>query len=217
MKNNFIARLNNIKIEDLKNLKDLDYKKILHDVLKKPDIVVIIVVVAITFFVSVFYFQKRNKEAKIYDREIPALEEKIKTIEEYNKVTDELQNIIDNIPEPITEGELIDFLTNVAMKYSAQIKSFSPAIEKEKNLHNLVEMTVSISVKDYRDLWVFINTIEKSAYPLRIESWAGQANLMTGSGNRRSTRGARRKTLDDEKDKMITANLKIAILNIKND
>jgi Tfp pilus assembly protein PilO len=96
------------------------------------------------------------------------LEEKTAGLDNYKKSQAELKEFIAQIHEPINEDNLMNLLTDFAVKRQIQIESFSPSQRKNTPLHETAGLTLNLSAGDYKNLWLFIHDIEESAYPIHI-------------------------------------------------
>ena len=93
---------------DIKDLKKIDYNKLLLDVRKRPDILVAVGLVLLTLFFSVNAFTKRKQELLSLQQQIGTLEAKITVIENYEKAKKDLADFVAQIPESLLDNNLIN-------------------------------------------------------------------------------------------------------------
>jgi len=204
--NQLVKKLNEI---DIKDLQKLDYKKLLKDAQKRPDVIVSIVAVLATVIFSVNYFRKQHGEIRTTSLEIMALEEKITAIEEYQQTDQELKDFLRGIPENITEEDLINQITDFAQARNVRIESFSPGRKQTEDLYELTSIVLSITVNEYRDLWLFTHDVEASPHALRIDSLNVKANEQPRS------RGRNAPAPKGPKGSTLSATMEIAAIALK--
>ncbi|MDZ4243399.1 MAG: hypothetical protein U1D99_11275, partial [Candidatus Omnitrophota bacterium] len=116
----FIKKLQSIDVKDLKNL---DYQKILQDVKKRPDIIISSAVVVMALLISINLVSSHFRESQSLRNDIATLERKLSVVEDYKKVRDEMDAFMAQIPAPMAEQDLINILTDIAVKRRVQIES----------------------------------------------------------------------------------------------
>lgn len=185
---NIIEKLNKIDVNDLKNI---DYQKLLVGIKGRPDIMIIAAAVIGALLACSKIYGNNQHEIRAAREEITSLEDKISSIEEYKKSQAELQNFIAEIPEPVNEDNLLTLITDFAVKRQIQIESFSPTQKEKAPLHETSGLNLFISATDYKNLWLFINDIETSSYPIRVERWHASIGGTTGTQPQAKEEGIR--------------------------
>ncbi len=194
---------------DIKDLQKLDYNKLLKDLSKRPDILVALGLVLVTLFCSVNAFQRRQKELITLKQQIDTLEGKLRSVDSYEKVKKELSNFQTKVPEEFVGDDFINKVTDMAVSHNVQIESYSPAKKQTTPLYDLTSIVLNLSA-EYKNVWIFINDIEKSRYSIRIESWTG--NMDTSSRT-----AVRRRPTEEEKSQpsLVNVQVEIASINLK--
>ena len=170
---NIIEKLNKM---ELKNLQNIDYTKLLTKVKGRPDLLITIgAIVAAVFISSKIYIHNSGKMDST-KKEIKALEEKITAINNYKQKEEELKQFVSHIPEPINGNNLMNLLTDLAVKRQIQIESFSPSADRNTPLSDMSGLILNLSSDDYKNLWLFIHDIEQSAYPIHIHRLKASSN-----------------------------------------
>ena len=202
-----IEKLNSI---DVKDLKQLDYGKLLKEAQRSPDILIGAALIALTFFFSVSYFAKHKTQLKNIRVEILQLEDKIQMIERYNQTKADLDEFLSYIHPFVNETDFINQITDYAAKRKIQIGSLSPSRKEDQALAQLTKVQMHLVAKTYDALWLFIYDIEKSPQYFRIDSWRGEMGATTRQ--RRVDRSA----TPIEQD-TITVDMEITLINFKNE
>ena len=198
---NLIEKLNKIDINDLQKI---DYKKIALEVRKNPNDFINIIAVLLTGFIVFNLFTKKQAEAKKLKTEMVTLEQKKISLENYNKANNELTAFIKNLPQKITDDEIVNRVTDIAVARNVQIETFTPAKKIKTTLYDLNSIVLSITASSYKDLWLFVHDLEQSAYALRIDHWTVNSLIANNPDQAK-------------KETKFRANLEITSLNIKNE
>lgn len=185
---NIIEKLNKIDVNDLKNI---DYQKLLGGLKGRPDIIIIAVAVIGTILACSRIYSNNQNVIRTARAEIINLENKISSIEKYKKSQTELENFVAEIPEPVNEDNLMTLITDFAVKRQVQIESFSPTQKEKAPLHETNGLNLFISATDYKNLWLFINDIETSSYPIRVEKWHASVGSSTDTRQQPQPEGIR--------------------------
>lgn len=194
---------------DIKDLKKVDYKKLLQDIQKKPELAVGLLIGVAAVAVCLHLFSRAGVEGQSLRAEIKKIEEKIKAIADYNSTQEEFNQFLANLPEKITENTLIEKLTDFAAARNIQIESFSPAKSQSDAFYDLTGVVIDITAKEYKDVWLFVHDVENSKYAIRIDTWAGSMGPRSQGAMRR-----RGETAAPD-DLWLNVRLEIAAVNFK--
>ena len=155
---------------DVKDLKNIDYKALLEEAKKSPDILINIAVIILVVAFSLFYFNSKKQELQSLTQNTSVLETKWKIFEELQQAQDALKKLRSVIPAEITEANLIDLIARQAEKNSVLIESFSPATKNNQKLYQTVTMSINIAAPSYADIISFIKAIEYENKTVRIDT-----------------------------------------------
>lgn len=189
---------------DIKDLQKVDYKQLLTDIQKQPDILFSLVLVIGALIFSLFYSQSCQKEQRTLRYQITALQKKTGLISTYNDKKEELSDFFTNLPKQVPENEIITTLTDLATKRGVKIESLTPSGGQDNKLFKTVNFRIDVSAEQYQNMWLFTRDIERSGYNLRIENWVGNLDANRKSTNKRAGEISR------ETDNLIKANIEIA-------
>lgn len=194
---------------DIKDLQKIDYKQLLQDLRKKPDLAICIVAGLLTVLFCLQTFSKGMMAAEKVKSDIRLMEEKNSALDAYNKSKSDLDEFLNKIPEPITENGLMDKITDLAVARNVQIESFVPTKNQNEPLYTLSSITLNVAARDYKNMWLFIHDIETSPYAIRIENWTGNMGPRSQSGRRREA--------SNPNELWINVRVEVAAVNIKNE
>lgn len=198
---------------DVKQIRQLDYKKILAELTKQP-LVLITGVVVLSSAIFCFYFYNKNlKLSSTARQEIPQLEEKNKAIESHNKAKKELEEFLDKVLPPLGEEDLMNQIADFAVKSRIQIESFAPSQDVNDPYYHLTSISFNVTTIDYRDLWLFIHQLETKLPSTRI------VKLAIGVSEGQQPKGLRSSTPQAEpqpsKEQPLNVDMEIASIEIK--
>lgn len=198
---------------DIQDLQKLDYMKLLQELKKRPDVLITVVLVLVTLILSVNIFMKKSQELQSLQQEISKLEAKDKVIAQYDTAKKELTDFLVNIPKTLLENDLINTVTDFAVARSVQIESYTPARKQSLAIYDLTSISLNVTAAEYKNIWLFVNDIEKSKYAIRVENWSGSTDVTT-----RNT-ASRKINLSDLNPVQsgVTARLEIAAINLKSE
>jgi hypothetical protein len=195
---------------DIKDLKKVNYHKTWEEVRKRPDILVNLISILLTIALVVHIYAKNHEGTRAVRTETALLEKKIVSIEAYNEVKGELNAFLGTIPAGINEEDFINKVSDFALAREVQIKSFSPVGKKDETFFQSTRFVLNITASHYAKIWLFIQDIEQSAYPFRIENWQG-SNGGSPDARRRNAGTAGQKPEDFQ----VFVQMEIAFINFK--
>jgi Tfp pilus assembly protein PilO len=169
---NIIQKLNSITIEDLKKL---DKEQVKEAVTSHPEIVINILLIAITLYATIFIYHSDKKRAKELKQEMIELKEKSKVVKRSHTLRDEYNAFINNFPQRINIDALSNQLSDLAVKNNVQILFFTPGGKTGNDFIETVNIKLRISAYDYANIIGFIKDIEESPFNVSIERWYGEA------------------------------------------
>jgi len=205
--------LNNIDIKDLQNI---DLGQIKDRLQGQPDLLIDILLVVVTLVVLSSTFNKYTEATKLSGIETVELQEQLVALEKFEAAKKQHHDFLKEAPKSIAGDQLVQTLSEFAIRRDVQILSFSPAQKKSNKLVSLTSVKVNIASENYANIVLFVNDIEKSSYPIRIENWSG-SSLGPGETSMRSSRRSSRRTADETtKKEYIKATITIESVELKN-
>ena len=195
---------------DVSELKKIDYLKLLNDLRKRPEIIVNFLAVLLAVIISWNIFAKGKSQLQNALREIPKMEDKIAAINEFQAIREKLDTFHADIAPRITEEQFINLMTELASNRKIRILSLSPGGTESKNSYDYLSVNLDFTCQKYTDIWLFINDIESSRFPLKITNLSGA--IASAQGTRR---GRRQASANSQKDGTISVKLKVASIHVK--
>ena len=213
-----IKRLNRININDLK---EMDWGLAKDWLQSQPGVLINIAMAVVTFFVVSSTYNRNASTMKALGEERTVLQEKSEALEKANSVEKQYKDFVESIPQTIEEDDLIETLSDFAIRRGVRILSFSPAKEESNKFVNVTSVEVNVASADYTNIVLFMHDIENSPYLVRIGNWSGtfvtQENLTQGGSqrSRRLRRSTQYATDESAQQKFIHATIKIESVELK--
>jgi len=195
---------------DVAELKNVDYLKLLTGLRKRPELIVNFLSILLAVIISWNIFAKGKSQLQNALEEIPKLEEKIAAINEFHSVKARLDTFQANIAPRISEEQFINLMTELASKRKLRILSLSPGGTDNKNYYEYLSVNLDFTCEKYTDIWLFINDIESSRYPLKITSFSS-----ANASSKKTRRGRRPSSANAQEDGTISVKLKVASIHVK--
>jgi hypothetical protein len=196
---------------DVRELRNINYLSLFKEYRKRPLIIINMAIIVGTIFLVLYFVNKNQAHTLSAKHEIPLLEEKIRNIQDYQRAQKELQQFLASTKTPLTEDNLMSQLTDFAVKRNIQIESYAPAKDITNPLYRLTSISVSITAKDYQDLFLFIYDIEKKLPSTRIlKIIAGMEN----NSRSRTIRPITSKSITEQGLNKFSINMEVASIAI---
>ena len=156
---------------DLKNLDVNQLSKIIND---HQNTVIKSVLIIGSLIGAVVMFNDHNAKEAAIRVQMTQAQQKIDALKTRDDSIKALATFKTSMPKKINEFELITLISNYAKSYHINIPSLSPAESEDKGLYDIINVKFNGLADNFKDMVLFLRKIEKSEFPLRIDSWAGQ-------------------------------------------
>src|SRR5690242_15831957 len=122
-----------MKIPDLSkiDIKDIDVNKIKDQILDHKEQAVQVVLGIVAFFMIVSMWGGSQKEIGKFKNQINSMQAKSGIIGEYKKSQSDMEMFLKGLPPALSEGQIINLVTDLADKNKIKILTFTPAPPKE--------------------------------------------------------------------------------------
>jgi len=211
-----IKTLNSISVDDIKNI---DWGSVKDRLLSKPGLMINIFLIVVTVIIVFTSISKQAITTNDFKSQISGMKLKIDALDKYKIVQKAYKEKTDNIPESISTDQLIETLSDFAIKWNVQILSFSPAKEKSNNFADITNVKINISSEEYANILLFMYDIENSPYMIRVGKLSGsyveKVINAPRSRNRRGLFMAQQNQSDAKIEKSIEATVEIESVKFK--
>ena len=163
-----------MKIPDLSkiDIKDIDINKIKNLLMERKELALQIAFGIVAFFMVVSILGGSQKEIKKYKTQINAMQSKFSVIGLYKKSQSDIDAYLKNIPPPMSEGQIISFVTDMADKNHVRIQTFTPDPNPAdgKKFFREVSIQFSLQADQYKRVVGLISDIEHAKSALQVKS-----------------------------------------------
>lgn len=211
-----IKKLNNISVDDLKNI---DFSRSKEWLQSQPGVMINSLLIIITIVIVFSAYSKNRESAKLLQKEYVQLKEKLEVLDGFNTTEKKYKSFTKNLPQTIDKDELITVLSEFAISRKVRILSFSPAREDSNNFVKVTSVELKIASEDYASILLFMHDIESSSYLIRIGKWFGvfvTSDSIEQQRSQRSRRSVQQDVYEASTKRVIKATIKIESVVLKN-
>lgn len=155
---------------DLKNLDVAQITRILND--HQHTAIKFVLIAGALFAAGMMFNDHRIKEQGIRAG-MTLVQQKIDAIKARDDGNKDLDTFKSSLPKKLNEFELITLISGYAKSHHVNIPSLSPAESKDMGLYDVINVKFDAMSDNFKDMVLFLRKIEKSDFPLRIDSWSG--------------------------------------------
>ena len=142
--------------------------------IEKKSLLVVIVVAMIVLTGVLVLFNDYSLKTANYQGQIQQLHQKADTIDQQTQSTQDLKNYVSSLAKERKQETLVNQLTDCAAKNQVEIIDITPEkMVKEKNYIS-TEVSLRINASSFKNLLLFLQTIETPPYSLKVEYWSGK-------------------------------------------
>ncbi len=169
-------KINLDKLNSVYNsIKDLDPAQIIKAIREHLNsFIKLVLILGSLLIVGVMFNDHRIKDRDLRDRRAQA-QKKLEVLNARDAAIRDLNNFKSSLPRKLNEFELITLISNCAQSHHVTITSLSPAESKDMGLYDVINVNFSAASDNFKDMMLFLRNIEKSNFPLRVDSWSGRA------------------------------------------
>jgi hypothetical protein len=159
---------------DLKNLDAAQLSKILSE---HQNTVIKSALIIGTLIAGWVMFNDHRVKDQSLRSQMTQVQQKIDAIKSRDASIKELDAFKASLPKKLNEFELTTLISNYARSYHVKIPSLSPAESEDKGLYDNINVKFTATADNFKDMMLFLRKIERSEFPLMINSWSGNQEL----------------------------------------
>jgi len=161
------------KLNSPLNIKDLDLARLIDIISERQNSLIKLgLIMGSLLMVGVMFNDHRIKEQGLR-AQMSQAQQKIEVLKARDAAMGDLNNFKSSLPQKLNEFELITMISNYAKLHHVTITSLSPAESKDMGLYDVIDVSFEAGSDDFNGMMLFLRKIEKSDFPLRIDSWSG--------------------------------------------
>lgn len=168
-----------MKISDLSkiDIKTIDVMKIKEYLLDHKDIAIQIGVGVVTFMMVISTLGKSQTEMKGIKSKMSNLQSKSSSIADYNKAFTDTNTFLKQVPPPLSEDQIVSFVTDLADKHNIKIQTVNPLKVEDKDIMTTTTLQFSLTASEYKDMVRLIADIELAKNLLQVKALTAQVQM----------------------------------------
>jgi hypothetical protein len=161
------------KLNSQFNIKDINLTELTRALEEHQDsLIKFALIMGSLLMVGVIFNNYRIKEQNLRFL-MSRAQEKLEVLNARDAAVQNLNNFKSSLSKNLNESELITLISNYAKSHHVTIISLSPAESKDMGLYDIISISFEAVSDNFKDMTLFLRKIEKSNFPLRVESWSG--------------------------------------------
>ena len=164
--------LNLDKLNTQFDINNIDINQVIKAITENQKYIVILFVVVTSFLTFGMFKDQHVKEQAIRDQ-LTQEQGKFPIIKARDASIKDLADFKATIPNEINVFDLINLIQGYAKSFNTTV-AYSPSQNTDKGIHNDLTISFQVVSDNFSDMILFIRKIEKSKYPLVVDSWTGQ-------------------------------------------
>ncbi len=156
------------------SIKDLDTTQLIKILSEHQNSVIKLVLIIGSLLMAVGMFNDHRIKDQGLRARMSQAQEKLEVLKARDAAIGDLNNFTSSIPKKFNEFEVITLISNYAKLHHVTITSLSPVESKDKGLYDVININFSAASDNFKDMILFLKKIEKSDFPLRVDSWSGR-------------------------------------------
>ena len=165
--------LNLDKLNSQFSIKGLDTTKLAEALSKHQNSFIMFVLIAGSLLMAGLMFNDHRIKEQGLRAQISQAQEKLEVLKARDTAIENFNNFKSSLPKKLNEFELIGLISNYAKLCNVTIASLSPAESKDMGLYDAINVSFEAVSDNFKDMMLFLRKIEKSDFPLRVDSWSG--------------------------------------------
>jgi len=155
------------------DFKDINLKQITKSLTEHQNTLIKLVLIGGSLILAVVMFNNHRAKDAGLRTQVSQEQQKILAITAHETAAKDLTLFRSSIRKRLNEFELTVLISNYAKTYHIKIPSLSPGESKNMVLYDIIDINFNAVADNFKDMMLFLRKIEKSEYPLRVNSWSG--------------------------------------------
>jgi hypothetical protein len=159
------------KLNSQLDINNIDVARIVRTVGEHRNVLINVVLIIGSLLIAGAMFNSHsNKDLR---SQISQLQQKIGTIKARGAAIRDFNDFKSSLPKKVDESGLITLISDYAKIYHVKITSLAPAESRDMGLYDAVNANFNAVSDNFKNVMLFLRKIEKSKFPLRVNSWSG--------------------------------------------
>jgi hypothetical protein len=165
--------LNLDKLNSQFSIKGLDTAKLAEALSKHQNSLITFVLIIGSLLTAGLMFNDHRLKDQGLRAQISQAQEKLEVLKARDAAVGDFNHFKSSLPDKLNEFELIALISDYAKSCNVTIASLSPAESKDMGLYDVINVSFDAASDNFKDMMLFLKKIEKSKFPLRVDSWSG--------------------------------------------
>lgn len=155
------------------SMEDVDASQLTKALSEHQNTVIKIALVIGTLGLGVMMFRDHHDKDRDIHVQMSQAQDKLNAMKALDASINDLDTFKSALPKKLNEVELISVVSSYAKLYHVNITSLNPAESRNMGLYDIINLSFSAGTDDFKSMMLFLRKIERSPYPLRIDTWYG--------------------------------------------
>jgi len=164
--------LNLDKIQKI-DINNIDVKEVQKLLIANQKMVVIVLMALSLAFVWKMYGESNQKQ-KLLRNKITQEQAKLSVIQARQDAINQLADYKASIPKPLNVFDVITLISTDAKQSHTSIVSYTPSQTHDLGTYSVIDVNFTVASDDFKSMMLFLRKIEKSKFPVVVNSWSGQ-------------------------------------------
>ena len=161
------------KLNQQFNINDIDTTMLTKALSEHQNTVVkLVLIVGALVWIILMFSDTHHKQWELRFK-ISQAQQKIQTMKQRDDSVTALQKYKSTLPKSLNEFEFITLISNYTKLQNINMTSFSPAESKDMGIYDTITISFNAIADNFKDMMFFIRKIERSSFPIKINSWSG--------------------------------------------
>lgn len=162
------------KLNSQFSLQDIDTAQLTKALSEHQNTIIKLALIIGTLVGAVLMFNDHSNNDRDLHLRLSKVKDKLNAIKAHDKATKDFEDFKSSIPKEINVFRLIPLISDYAKSYKNTVVSYTPDQSRNLGLYDALSVRFNMASDNFKNMMLFIRSIEKSSYPLRVESWSGQ-------------------------------------------
>jgi len=156
------------------SLENLDVARLTKAISEHQNTVLKIGLIIGTLISAFVIFNGHQGKVRDLHQRTSSVQTKLDAIKARDAAIQDFDKFNSSLPKKLNEIELITLISNYAKGCHITFSSLSPSDNKDMGTYDLISISISQAQSDnFKGMMLFLRKIEKSPFPLRIDTWTG--------------------------------------------
>ena len=165
------------------DLKQIDLNKILGKLLDQKTLFAILLVVLAALAAALMLFKDYSVRVNHLQQQNKQVSHKVDVIKDHDTSAQKLNAFSSSLPKSLTGEMFINQLSDYAAQNQVEILNITPGATKKEDFYNVTSVHLNATANSFKNMLLFLKTIETSPYALRVDSWSGQLQESNNSSS----------------------------------